>query len=182
MGRSFASVWFVAPAVILMIILLIMPIMVAAALSFTDYSLGSKDFEWVGLSNYETLLKLSSYKKMFSASFTYVLIVVPVSVALGLGSALLIQSLRFGGEAYKAVFFLPVMATLLAMAIAWEFALNPIVGIVNDTLASGCDVGWLAAVIGCVAASSLGWVADCVVGSSGGFSLGCVDGDSSSFG
>jgi len=143
MRRSFASMWFVAPAVLLMIILLIAPILVAAALSFTDYSLGSKSFEWVGLSNYETLLKFSSYKKMFSASFTYVLIVVPVSVALGLGAALLIQSLRFGGEAYKAVFFLPVMATLLAMAIAWEFALNPIVGVVNDTLASGCDVGWI---------------------------------------
>ena len=82
MRRSFASMWFVAPAVILMIILLIAPIMVAAALSFTNFSLGSKSFEWVGLSNYETLLKFSSYKKMFSASFTYVLIVVPVSVAL----------------------------------------------------------------------------------------------------
>jgi multiple sugar transport system permease protein len=143
MRRSFASMWFVAPAVVLMIILLIAPIMVAAALSFTDYSLGSRGFEWVGLANYESLLNFSSYKKMFSASFTYVLIVVPVSVALGLGSALLIQSIRFGGDAYKAVFFLPVMATLLAMAIAWEFALHPIVGMVNDTLASGCNVGWV---------------------------------------
>ena len=31
------------------------------------------------------------------------------------------------------------MATLLAMAIVWEFALNPIVGVVNDILRSGCD-------------------------------------------
>lgn len=31
------------------------------------------------------------------------------------------------------------MATLLAMAIVWEFALNPIVGVVNDVLRSGCD-------------------------------------------
>ena len=56
-----------------------------------------------------------------------------------LGSALLISSLRIGGELYKAIFFLPVMATLLAMAIVWEFALNPIVGVVNDILRSGCD-------------------------------------------
>ena len=71
---------------------------------------------------------------MFSASLTYVLIVVPISVALGLGSALLISSLRIGNELYKAIFFLPVMATLLAMAIVWEFALNPIMGVVNDIL------------------------------------------------
>ena len=76
---------------------------------------------------------------MFTASLTYVLLVVPISVALGLGSALLISSLRIGGELYKAIFFLPVMATLLAMAIVWEFALNPIVGVVNDILRSGCD-------------------------------------------
>jgi multiple sugar transport system permease protein len=76
---------------------------------------------------------------MFSASLTYVLIVVPISVALGLGSALLISSLKIGNELYKAIFFLPVMATLLAMAIVWEFALNPIMGVVNDILRSGCD-------------------------------------------
>ena len=76
---------------------------------------------------------------MFSASLTYVLLVVPISVALGLGAALLISSLKIGGELYKAIFFLPVMATLLAMAIVWEFALNPIVGVVNDILRSGCD-------------------------------------------
>lgn len=142
MHRSNASVWFVAPAIILMILLLIAPVFVAAALSFTDYSLGNTDFNWVGLKNYAALAKYSSYTKMFTASLTYVLVVVPVSVALGLGAAMLIASLRTGGEVYKAVFFLPVMATLLAMAIVWEFTLDPIVGVVNAYLTRGCDVGW----------------------------------------
>ena len=142
MGRSYAHVWFVAPAVILMAVILILPVFVAGLLSFTDYNLGSPSFEWVGLKNYEALTKYSAYNKMFTASLTYVLVVVPVSVLLGLGAALLISSVRFGGDFYKAIFFLPVMATLLAMAIAWEFALDPIVGMVNDFLRSGCDVGW----------------------------------------
>ena len=68
---------------------------------------GQPGFDWVGLKNYEAIGKYSSYKKMFSASLTYVLIVVPVSVALGLGAALLISTLRFGGEVYKAVFSYP---------------------------------------------------------------------------
>jgi len=142
MHRSSASFWFVAPAVILMILLLIAPVFVAATLSFTDYSLGNQDFDWVGMKNYMALAKYSSYKKMFTASLTYVLIVVPVSVALGLGAAMLIASLRNGGEVYKAVFFLPVMAPLLAMAIVWEFTLDPIVGVVNAYLTRGCDIGW----------------------------------------
>ena len=115
---------------------------VAATLSFTDYTLGSQDFNWVGWKNYIALTKYSAYKKMFIVSLTYVLIVVPVSVGLGLGAALLISSLRIGGEIYKTVFFLPVMATLLAMAIAWEFALDPIVGVVNAYLREGCDSGF----------------------------------------
>ncbi|MFT5504682.1 MAG: multiple sugar transport system permease protein [Gammaproteobacteria bacterium] len=143
MQRSSTSFWFVAPAVVLMILLLIIPIVVAATLSFTDYNLGSPDFNWIGFKNYESLAKYSSYKKMFTASLLYVVIVVPVSVVLGLGSAMLISSIRFGGEAYKAVFFLPVMATLLAMAIVWEFTLDPIVGVVNSYLTRGCEVsGW----------------------------------------
>ncbi|MEE8262088.1 MAG: sugar ABC transporter permease [Gammaproteobacteria bacterium] len=142
MVRSRAHVWFVAPAVILMAVILILPVFVAGILSFTDYNLGSPSFEWVGWKNYEALTKYRSYNKMFTASLTYVLVVVPVSVLLGLGAALLISSVRFGGDFYKAIFFLPVMATLLAMAIAWEFALDPVVGMVNDFLRNGCDVGW----------------------------------------
>ena len=147
MGRSRVHLWFIAPAVILMLGLLILPVFVAAFLSFTDYNLGSQSFNWVGAENYDRLVTRSTYKKMFTASLTYVLLVVPISVALGLGAALLISSLRIGGELYKAVFFLPVMATLLAMAIVWEFALHPIVGVVNDILRSGCDVGWLHALL-----------------------------------
>lgn len=143
MPRFQAPVWFVAPAVFLMIIILVVPVVIAATLSFTDYSLGNKSFEWIGWSNYETLLSYKSYRKMFNASLIYVILVVPISVGLGLGSALLISSLRFGGEFYKTIFFLPVMATLLAMAIVWEFALHPIIGVVNDVLADGCTIGWL---------------------------------------
>ena len=143
MIHSRAHIWFVAPAIVLMIVILIAPVFVAATLSFTDYSLGSPDFDWVGWKNYVAMTKYTSYKKMFTASLTYVVVVVPVSVALGLGAALLISSLRFGGEVYKTVFFLPVMATLLAMAIVWEFALHPIVGVINDVLRDGCGIGWL---------------------------------------
>ena len=146
-GRSATPIWFVAPAIALMIVILIVPVFVAATLSFTDYNLGNPGFNWVGWKNYESLTKFSSYKKMFTASLTYVVVVVPVSVALGLGSAMLISSLRFGGELYKAVFFLPVMATLLAMAIVWEFALHPVVGVVNDILRSGCGIGWVHALL-----------------------------------
>lgn len=130
--------WFTAPAILLMILILIAPVFVAAGLSFTDYSLGNSSANWVGVDNYDKIFNRSSYQKMFTASIVYVLVVVPVSVGLGLGAALLINSLRIGQSLYKTVFFLPVMAALLAMAIVWEFALHHSIGIVNEMFKAGC--------------------------------------------
>ncbi len=135
---SLAGYAFVAPAIILMLVILVAPVLIAAALSFTDYSLGNPSFEWVGTENYEKMFSRSTYTKMLTASATYVLVVVPVSIGLGLGAALLINSLKRFGDIYKTIYFLPVMAALLAMAIVWEFALHPTVGIVNKTLQAGC--------------------------------------------
>lgn len=145
MTRQRAHLWFAGPAVLLMLLILVLPVLVAAALSFTDYSLGNDTASWVGLENYERLFSRSAYLSMFTASFVYVLVVVPVSLLLGLGAALLINSIRRFGDLYKTIYFLPVMAALLAMAIVWEFALHPSIGIVNKVLASGCGTaleGW----------------------------------------
>ncbi|EAQ03126.1 sugar ABC transporter, permease protein [Pseudooceanicola batsensis HTCC2597] len=127
-----------APALALMVLILLAPVAIAAVLSFTNYSLGNFGFDWVGVENYDKLLTRSTYAKMFTATFTYVLTVTPISVGLGLGAALLINSLTRLRDLYKTIYFLPVMATLIAMSIAWEFMLHPTIGVVNQTLAKGC--------------------------------------------
>lgn len=134
--------WLVAPAIVLMILILLLPIVMAAILSFTDYSLGNETFSWIGVENYEKLFTRTTYEKMFIATFTYVITVVPISVGLGLGAALLIHSIGRFADLYKTIYFLPVMATLLAMAIAWEFMLHPSIGVINKTLELGCGTVW----------------------------------------
>ena len=141
------SYLFCLPALMLMFIILMVPIFVASVLSFTDYSLGNDSFSWVGWKNYEVIFGRSSYQKMLWATTTYVLVVVPISIILGLGAALLINSLRRFGDFYKAIYFLPVMAALLAMALVWDLSLHPTVGVVNQTLASGCGT-WVESFLG----------------------------------
>ncbi|MGF1553602.1 MAG: carbohydrate ABC transporter permease [Paracoccaceae bacterium] len=160
-GRH-THLWFVGPALCLMVLILLMPIAVATWLSFTDYSLGGDALAWVGVENYERILTRSTYEKMFGATFRYVFVVVPLSVGLGLGAALLIQSVARFGDVYKTIYFLPVMAALLAMAIVWEFALHPTIGLVNSTLEMGCGTvleawDWYAA--GCARTFPL-WLGD----------------------
>ena len=79
---SLAGYAFVAPAILLMLIILVAPVLIAAALSFTDYSLGNPGFEWVGIENYEKMCSRSWPYEMITASATYVLVVVPASIAL----------------------------------------------------------------------------------------------------
>ncbi len=142
--RSYAHMWFIGPALFLMVVILLLPIGVAGALSFTDYSLGNAGADFVGLKNYVQIFTRSTYEKMFGATFRYVFVVVPLTVGLGLGAALLINSLGRFGDFYKTIYFLPVMAALIAMAIVWEFALHPTIGFVNTTLERGCGT-WLEA-------------------------------------
>ncbi len=167
-SRSMAAYWFIAPAVFLMILLLIVPVLVAGGLSFTDYSLGNPDFSWVGLKNYVKMISRSTYSKMIWASATYVLLVVPISIGLGLGAALLINSVRRFGDLYKTIYFLPVMAALLAMAIVWEFTLHPTIGLINQSLQAGCGT----VVEGFFSFSWLPWID----GSQSWYSSSCRDG------
>jgi multiple sugar transport system permease protein len=69
-------------------------------------------------------------------TLTYLVIVVPAAVSLGLGVALLIESGSSLRSWYRTAYFLPVMATLIAMSIVWEFMLNPQFGLVNAMLGS----------------------------------------------
>ena len=161
------SYLFCAPAIFLMIVILIVPIFIAAILSFSDYSLGNPDLNWIGNKNYDVIFGRSNYQKMLWASVTYVVIVVPVSIFLGLGAAMLINSLNRFGEVYKAIYFLPVMAALLAMALVWDLILHPTVGIFNDTLALGCG-SWIETLL------SFGWL-PWVDGSQSWYSTSCAD-------
>ncbi|MEL7013847.1 MAG: sugar ABC transporter permease, partial [Pseudomonadota bacterium] len=102
---SRAHLWFIGPALCLMFLILILPIFIAGGLSFTDYSLGNTGAEFVGFENYKKIFTRSTYEKMFIATFRYVGVVVPLSVGLGLGAALLINSVTRFGDVYKTIYF-----------------------------------------------------------------------------
>lgn len=121
----------VLPAALLMLLLLFGPLAVVLGLSLTDYQLGADTLGFIGLDNYRALAGDRVFWKSLSNTARYSLAVVPLSVGLGLAAALGIHGLRHGRAVYRAAFFLPVMATLIAMAIVWEFMLHPDFGLVN---------------------------------------------------
>lgn len=123
-----------APALFLMFVFLIGPLLCVLLLSFTDYQLGAAGLRFVGLTNYAEMFGDPVFVKSLRNTLVYVAVTVPASVALGLGLAMLIEADAGLKTFYRAVFFLPVMATLIAMAIVWEFMLHPQLGLVNNVL------------------------------------------------
>lgn len=124
----------VAPALTLMLLMLFGPLAGVIALSFTDYQLGAPTLSWIGLTNYQEMFADKVFWTSLRNTLVYVGIVVPGAVMSGLAVALLIQSGTSLRSLYRTIYFLPVMATLIAMAVVWEFMLHPQFGLVNGLL------------------------------------------------
>lgn len=137
--EGLTDLWLAGPATVAMIVLVFVPVAIVAVLSFTDYQFGARSFRWVGLDNYEALLTQTTARRAVTNTLLYAAVVIPVSIALGLLVALGLHRLAMQAPriatALRAVYFLPVAATLVAMAVVWQMLLHPSIGLVNQTLA-----------------------------------------------
>jgi multiple sugar transport system permease protein len=123
-------------AVILLVGLFLLPVFAVIVIALTDWQMGAKTLSFAGLANFREVLGDEGFRISLVNTVVYVLIVVPGTVGLGLLIALLIESGKSCRAFYRAIHFLPFMATLAAMAIAWEALLHPTIGLVNQTLVS----------------------------------------------
>ena len=133
-AEAWAAWLLVLPATVLLWLMLLGPVVAVLALSFTDWTFGAPTIAWVGLENYREMAEDRVFWTTLANTVVYVGLSVPISVGLGLGVALLIEAGTSGVSFYRAAFFLPVVATLLGMALVWEFMFHPTVGLINQTL------------------------------------------------
>ncbi|MFZ1326693.1 MAG: sugar ABC transporter permease, partial [Candidatus Contendobacter sp.] len=128
--------FFLAPALALITVFFFLPVGAALLLSFTDfdiYALGDLErLRFVGLSNYLQLLQSPLFWTALGNTGYFVLVGGPLSVAVSLGAALLVNARlnRFPGF-FRAVFFLPVVTTLVAVAVVWRYLYHPRYGLLN---------------------------------------------------
>jgi len=130
---------FLMPAMAAIFIFFFLPVLAALLMSFTDfdiYSLGDMSrARFVGLSNYLNLLRNPLFWKAMQNTAYFVLVGVPLSVMASLLAALALQSklVRFK-SLFRLSYFLPVVATLVAVAVIWRFIYHPRFGIFNYML------------------------------------------------
>ena len=144
MTRQGAVAWVLAsPALLVIAVFFAVPVAAGLALSLTDFDLyGLADLStvrFVGLQNYARLLQHALFWQALGNTFYFVVVGVPVSLALSLGAALLLQS-RFARwqPFFRTALFAPVVTTVVAVAVIWRYLLHTRYGLLNQALA---DVG-----------------------------------------
>jgi multiple sugar transport system permease protein len=129
------GILFVLPAVVLLLATYVIPILVLTGFSVTDYQLGALDWSFVGLRNFASALRDPVFVRALGNTALYAAIVIPAGVFLALGIALLVHGRKASRAFWETAYFLPVTATLVAMATVWQFLLHPTLGPVNAALA-----------------------------------------------
>lgn len=109
------------------------PIVMSAYYSFTDFS-AIKDPVWVGLKNYQDLLKDKLFWQSLQNTILYVVISVPVTILVSLLLAALLKVVRVGKAFFRSVFFLPSIFPVVASTMIWLLVLDSISGYLNRFL------------------------------------------------
>lgn len=131
-----AGLLLASPAAALLLILVLAPSSAVLILSLTDYQLGLGEGRYVGLNNYASVIGDPDFRQSVRNTALYVAVVAPLSIGLGLMFALMIEARSTFKAWYRTAFFLPVTATLVAMATAWEVLLHPTFGLFNTVVAA----------------------------------------------
>ncbi|WP_202924242.1 carbohydrate ABC transporter permease [Cellulomonas sp. H30R-01] len=124
---------FVAAPVLGYLLFTLYPIGFAVYASLTSWN-GLGPMRFVGLENYVDLISDEYFHKALFNTFFY-MIGIPIGLALSLLLALALNRKIPGRTAFRTIYYVPVISSLAAIAIVWQFAYNGDFGLVNQVLA-----------------------------------------------
>lgn len=146
-----AAAWlFLAPSLTAIAIFFVIPVLSALVMSFTDfdiYAVGNLSIvRFMGFRNYTRIFETPLFWTALKNTFYFVLVGGPLSVAVSLGTALMVNSklARFK-PFYRTVYFLPVVTSLVAVAVVWRYLYHPAHGLLNLALSyfGVAPIDWL---------------------------------------
>jgi len=152
MKRNPAAWAFVLPALTVIGLFFVVPVLAGLALSLTDfdlYALASLDnLRFVGLDNYRQVLTRPLFWQALGNTAYFVVLGVPLSIMLSLGCAVLLQSklARFK-PLFRTALFAPVVTTLVAVAVVWRYLFH-------------MRYGWINQLLGHVGIAPIDWLGD----------------------
>ncbi|KRC86844.1 glycerol-3-phosphate ABC transporter permease [Terrabacter sp. Root85] len=123
------------PNLVLLIVFTYRPLLDNIRLSFTDWNISSPIANPVGLSNYIEWFGRDDTKIILRNTLVFTVATVGISMAVGLGLALLLDQKLKGRNIVRSVVFAPFVISGAAIGIAFQFVFDPQFGLVRDLLA-----------------------------------------------
>lgn len=120
------------PNIVCFLVFTLFPVVASFLLSFTSWDILSP-IKWVGLQNYIKLFQDPIFLKVLRNTLYYSVVSVPLTVVLSLFLALALDKIP-GKKVYRAAYFLPVISSMVAVAVVWQWMYNPEYGIINYLL------------------------------------------------
>jgi len=124
---------FISPWLLGFLIFTLYPVLASFYLSFTEYRVLAPP-HWVGLANYQELIADTDFFWPSLANTAFLLLEVPISLALGVGLAMLLNRKLKGMAIYRTIIYLPSIVPAVASSMLWLWVLNPENGLMNAGL------------------------------------------------
>lgn len=128
---------FVAPAFLHLLVFALIPIGYALYISFFKIHLVRGESHFVGTFNYGYTLTDPDFWNAMWNSARYALLSVPIGMAVGLAVALLVNQKLRGVTIFRTLYYIPSIASAIAIAMLWIYVYLPDTGMINSML------GWL---------------------------------------
>jgi sn-glycerol 3-phosphate transport system permease protein len=123
------------PNLVLLVVFTYRPLLDNIRLSFTDWNISSPVANPVGLANYVEWFGRDDTRVVVRNTLVFTVATVGISMALGLGLALLLDQKLKGRNLVRSVVFAPFVISGAAVGIAFQFVFDPQFGLVRDLLA-----------------------------------------------
>lgn len=148
-SRTFNFWLFTGPFLIGLIVFVYIPILWSLYLSFFEARFTVTPSDFVGLDNYRDIFSDSQFTGSLVTFTVFAAFIVPITWAVSLGLALLVNRLKFMRAFYRSVFFLPTACSYVAASLIWRMSLF-----------NGVRFGLANTVIGWFGVDNIAWLAD----------------------
>lgn len=133
-GEGLTAAWMVSPAVILLILFLLIPVILAFTLAFTNARLISpRPAEFIGLENFTNLFRDPVFLASLRNTLFFAVVIVPFQAGFALFLAILVNAKVRGTNFFRTVYFIPVITSIVVISLLWEF-LYQVDGLLNQFL------------------------------------------------
>ncbi|MFE5318841.1 carbohydrate ABC transporter permease [Paenibacillus sp. NPDC056579] len=149
LAETLAGYLFILPNFLGVLVFVLFPLVVSLIMVFTDwdYMRGFAGMTWAGLDNFKQLATDEYFLKSLQNNVIFTAVTVPVSMAIGLLVAVVLNKFVYLKNVLRVLFFLPYVSSVVAISVVWSVLYNPTNGPINSALRSfGIDSppGWLA--------------------------------------